>query len=101
MDSAEDKDVLEAGCWGAACTALATVAPRWGVTPGEVRSMCEQAALEAGHDIEAMQMMVVYLIQNIAGRGADPESLVHVAQDAYKTHQSLDGQVTLSDLFKA
>lgn len=93
------KDGLELDCWGAACTALATIAPRWGITPAEVRELCEQGASSASHDLEAAQLMAVALIQGIASAGADPDALVHAAQDAYQAHRRLDARLTPSDLF--
>lgn len=88
----------ELDCWGAACTALASVAPRFGVGPREVRRLCLAGAAEAEREIEQVQLMAAFLLEGIAERGGDKESLVEIASQAFHAHRRLQESVTVSDL---
>ena len=85
---------------GAACTALATIAPQWGITALEVRLLCQDGTQQSRSDLEAVQIMTIVLIRSMVSRGADPSSLARAAKDAYHGHRKLGlDEVTVADLF--
>lgn len=92
-------EATEIACWGAACTALATIAPRYGLMPPQVRQLCESGACEGESDLERLQMMTAFLVQGISQHGADKTELIGIAQEAFRAHLKLQQELTVSDLF--
>jgi len=88
---------LEISCWAAACQALAAVAPRYGITPEEVREICERSSEPRSGDsaniddpeVLTVRRITVGLIDGIHQGGADRDSLVGIAQDAFETRRRL------------
>jgi len=93
---------LEISCWSAACQALAAVAPQYGLGPDQVRDICESSSQPRNGDAHStvdpqvltVRRIAVGLIEGMYSEGADRDSLVSIAQDAFETRRRL----TLMDL---